>query len=142
MDRKDKNLKNEEIEAFKDSIRKTAEDLVFINFPKRIIQLDKMLVSGKLTRKLSSVDQALNIPVPEEPVCSTNDSGSSAKKRKYGECPAHPESLVGTKVLVLPNGVVPSNKFIIELIDEIKPLIQELVEDANMVSVLSIKPQS
>lgn len=42
---------------------------------------------------------------------------------------------VGTKVLVLPDGVVPSNKFIVELINEIKPLIGELVEDTNLLKM-------
>lgn len=38
-------------------------------------------------------------------------------------------------MLVLPDGVVPSNKFIVELINEIKPLIGELVEDTNLLKV-------
>ena len=42
---------------------------------------------------------------------------------------------VGTKVLVLPDGVVTSNKFIVELINEIKPLIGELVEDTNLLKM-------
>lgn len=40
----------------------------------------------------------------------------------------------GSKVLVLPNGVVTVNKKLTELIGVVKPLIRELVEDANLVS--------
>ncbi|KAG9508599.1 Proteasome activator complex subunit 3 [Fragariocoptes setiger] len=136
-----KNTKNEEVEAFKETIRKTAEELVFVKFPQRVINLDRMLVGEKLSAKLISVHQSLNIPVPD---VDSNHAGksehlesgaSSAKKRNFGECPAHPDSQTGTKVLVLPNGVVPSNKFIIDLIDEVKPLIRELVEDANMLKM-------
>ena len=38
-------------------------------------------------------------------------------------------------MLVLPNGVAPSNKVIVELIDIVKPLIRGLVEDANLVRI-------
>lgn len=38
-------------------------------------------------------------------------------------------------MLVLPNGVVSSNKFIVELTDKIKPLISELVEDTNLLKM-------
>lgn len=61
---------------------------------------------------------------------------ASATKRRFAQCPAHLDNTtVGTKVLVLPDGVVPSNKFIVELINEIKPLIGELVEDTNLLKM-------
>lgn len=44
------------------------------------------------------------------------------------------EKLSGCKVWVLPNGISPCNKHITELVDIVKPLIRELVEDANLVS--------
>lgn len=57
-------------------------------------------------------------------------------KRKCPPCPTHQETMtIGTKVLVLPDGVVSSNKFIVELINEIKPLIGELVEDTNLLKM-------
>ncbi len=40
----------------------------------------------------------------------------------------------GTKVLALPGGPVPVNHHIVELIDEIKPKIRELIDYANKVS--------
>ena len=43
------------------------------------------------------------------------------------------DGLTGTKVLVLPNGVAPCNKHVVELIETVKPLIRQLVEDANLV---------
>ena len=39
----------------------------------------------------------------------------------------------GSKVLALPGGAVPSNHHIIELVDEIKPKIRELIDNANKV---------
>ena len=44
--------------------------------------------------------------------------------------------LPGTKVFILPNGPVPCNKHITDLIQMVKPLIRKLVDDANFVSKL------
>jgi len=54
-----------EMDAFKSHILKTAEDMVVNKFPNRIVMLNKMLGSGKLTRDPSSVFQKINIPVPD-----------------------------------------------------------------------------
>lgn len=161
MDRKDKFPPSPEVEAFKQTILKTAEDLFVNKFPKKIVQLNKMLSSGKLTCAPSSVYQKINIPVPDvsametdsssapqpataaasaapkkEAGASNGESGPPPNKKRFATCPAHPENVVvGTKVLVLPDGVVPSNKFIVELINEIKPLIGELVEDTNLLKM-------
>ena len=45
----------------------------------------------------------------------------------------------GTKVLALPGGAVPSNHHIIQLVDEIKPKIRELIDNANKVNCLEKK---
>lgn len=63
--RKEKFPHSAEVEAFKQSILKTAEELVVNKFPKRIVQLNKMLSSGKLTCDPSSVYQKINVPVPD-----------------------------------------------------------------------------
>lgn len=130
MDKKDKFPHSPEVDAFKQNILKTAEDMVVNKFPKRIIQLNKMLSLGKLICNPSSVYQKINVPVPDVAAAEPN-----AAKRKFSQCPAHLDSIVGTKVLVLPDGVVASNTFIVELIDEIKPLISELVEDTNLLKM-------
>lgn len=171
MDKKNQFPQSAEVDAFRQHILKTAEEMVVGKFPKRIVQLNKMLTSAKLTADHSSVYQKINIPVPDcsEPASTTatssssslaataasksggsssnkaepqtessanGETGPSASKRRFAQCPAHLDNVtVGTKVLVLPDGVVPSNKFIVELINEIKPLIGELVEDTNLLKV-------
>lgn len=77
MDKKDKFPHNPEVEAFKQNILKTAEDMVVNKFPQRIIQLNKMLSSGKLTSKPSSVYQKINVPVPD---VSDRDSNSNTSQ--------------------------------------------------------------
>ena len=42
---------------------------------------------------------------------------------------------VGTPVMILPNGPAPSNKKLVVLAEKIKPLIRDLIDHANMVSV-------
>lgn len=81
---------------------------------------------------MEDVHYDVNIPVPEAPV--ENHSGGdtpASKKRKFQEV-SH-EEISGSKVLVLPNGVSPSNKLIKELIQLVKPKMKKLVEDANLV---------
>lgn len=63
-----------EMEAFKNHILKTAEDMVVNKFPNRIVMLNKMLGSGKLTLDPSTVFQKINIPVPDVSEISSNAS--------------------------------------------------------------------
>lgn len=65
MDKKEKFSSNAEVDAFKQTILKKAEDLVVIKFPKRIVQLNKMLSSGLLTSDPKAVYQKINIPIPD-----------------------------------------------------------------------------
>lgn len=66
-----------EVDAFRQTILKTAEELVVNKFPKRIVQLNTMLTSGKLTSSPSSVYQKINIPVPEVP---SRDQGHTSSQ--------------------------------------------------------------
>lgn len=76
-----------------------------------------------------------NIPIPsvgEEECDSTGES--SGKKRKLDEFVFKGTTVSGTRVLALPNGLAPCNSNIRALIDQVKPSVIQLVEDANMVS--------
>ena len=44
-------------------------------------------------------------------------------------------TIEGTRVYALPNGSVPCNKPLSDLIHLVKPHIRELVEDSNLVSI-------
>lgn len=84
-----------------------------------------------LNRDLSSVHQDLNVPIPDPILVNSNSDLPVAKKMKY-EHNAQPD---GTKVMILPNGPVPCNKSLCELIHLVKPHIRQLVEDSNLVGV-------
>lgn len=73
---------NAEVQSFKENILKTAEELVVNKFPKRIIQLNKLLTSGKLTSHPSSVYQKINIPIPESSLTATTSSKQATTDQK------------------------------------------------------------
>lgn len=80
-----------------------------------------------------------NIPIPkigEEEECENSTGSSSGKKRKLDdEFVIKGATATGTRVLALPNGVAPCNPNIKALIDQVKPSVIQLVEDANMVCI-------
>jgi len=127
---------NQEVHDFKEQIKKDAEALVLKTFPRKILELQALLTGNKFNHKnLSDICTDINIPIPEHPfVNHENDSGDLPnKKRKYTAIDC--DGLSGTKVLVLPNGIAPCNKYVVELIEVVKPLIRQLVEDANLLKM-------
>ncbi|XP_054169226.1 proteasome activator complex subunit 3-like isoform X2 [Oppia nitens] len=130
---------NKEVHEFKEQIKKEAETLVLKTFPRKILELQALLNSAKFTiEKLSDICTDINIPVPT-PTDSINnhkdhsDGDLPSKKRKYEAIDC--DGISGTKVLVLPNGMAPCNKHVVQLIELVKPLIRQLVEDANLLKM-------
>lgn len=75
------------------------------------------------------------------------DVNGQSRKRKYLVLDDDNNSSVnnsknfdveGSRVLILPYGSVRCNKHIVELIDIVKPLIRQLVDDTNMVPTLCL----
>jgi len=128
---------NKEVSEFKEQIKKEAEALVLKTFPQKILDLQALLTSSKFTiKKLSDICTDINIPVPEYPFLNHTDGADGdlpSKKRKYSAIDC--DGMSGTKVLVLPNGIAPCNKHVVELIELVKPLIRQLVEDANLLKM-------
>lgn len=77
-------------------------------------------------RNFVDVHQDLNIPVPDPIIYNSHTDLPVAKKPKLDQD--------GTKVMILPTGSVPTNKNLVDLIDNVKPHIRKLVEDSNLVS--------
>lgn len=77
--------------------------------------------------------QDLNIPVPD-PIILTpaaSDTETPPAKRARVEV----DNATGTRVMALPSGSVECNKPISDLIQVVKPIIRELVEDSNMLKM-------
>ena len=58
----------------------------------------------------------------------------------YPKNPTNESNISGTRVLVFPGGPVPFNKFVRTYCEKAKPLMQGLMEHANMVSPLIFHP--
>lgn len=72
--------------------------------------------------------------VCHSPPCTlSHDGDPPGKKRKTPDGGAE-DAVTGAKVFVLPSGSVPINSHITQMVDTIKPLICQLVEEANLVS--------
>lgn len=119
------------MQEYKDSLKLKAEQLILKGFPEKICKLNEVLETPMfLNRDLSSVHQDLNIPVPDPILVNSNSDLHEAKKRKFDN---NATPIDGTKVMILPNGSVPCNKKLCELILLVKPHIRQLVEDSNLV---------
>lgn len=104
-------------------------------FPEKIVKLNELLETpGFCNRKLSDVHQELNVPIPDPIILNHSADGPATKKLKLDN---NGEETSGTKVMVLPNGPVPCNKKLCDLIHIVKPYIRQLLEDSNLVSINS-----
>uniref|UniRef100_A0A2L2XXS9 Proteasome activator complex subunit 3 n=2 Tax=Parasteatoda tepidariorum TaxID=114398 RepID=A0A2L2XXS9_PARTP len=123
------------VNEYKEKVKSQAENLVINVFPQKILELEAILQNEKLTKpQLSSIHCDLNIPVPEPPLLNHDSDEVPSKKRKFGIM-NDASDIQGTKVLLLPNGTVPSNTHIVDVVELVKPRIQQLVEDANVLKM-------
>ena len=74
------------------------------------------------------VDLNIPVPAPEE---VTNGGETESKKRKLEK----QDDLEGSKVYVLPGGIVKTNPTITELLRVVKPHLRQLVQDTNLLKM-------
>ncbi|EHB18357.1 Proteasome activator complex subunit 3 [Heterocephalus glaber] len=120
------------VDSFRERITSEAEDLVANFFPKKLLELDSFLKEPILNiHDLTQIHSDMNLPVPD-PILLTNShdglDGPTYKKRKLDECE---EALQGTKVFVMPNGMLKSNQQLVDIIEKVKPEIRLLIEKCN-----------
>jgi proteasome activator subunit 3 (PA28 gamma) len=128
---------SEEIDSFKEKVKKDAEELILTKFPKKILDLDALLNGEKFSPNLDLTRVDINIPVPESPThenANTSGEGLPAKRRQtlkqsFDEIENEDEMSLLNKPFLFPMGVVESNKILMELIDVLKPQMLELIED-------------
>lgn len=124
------------VQEYKDSLKQKAEHLIVKGFPEKIVKLNELLETSHFrNRSLSDVHQDLNIPVPPPATPASNNEPQAKRPRVESSEVSSNTSIEGTKVYVLPNGTVPCNKPLSELIHLVKPHIRELVEDSNLLKM-------
>lgn len=133
------NRPHPQVQDYKDTLIKKAENLIIYGFPEKIVELNEMLATPMFSeRNFDEVHQDLNIPVPDAlPVenNSASDASEPAAKRPRVDC-----FIPGTKVMALPNGTVPCNTPLCDMIKVVKPIIRTLVEDCKYPSRLITAP--
>ncbi|XP_035231302.1 proteasome activator complex subunit 3-like [Stegodyphus dumicola] len=124
------------VNEYKEKVKLQAEELVLNIFPQKILELEALLKTEKFTvTDLSSIHCELNIPIPDPPYVNHDTDEIPTKKRKFNVLSNDIPEVQGTKVLLLPNGTVPSNNHIVGVVELVKPRIQQLVEDANVLKM-------
>ncbi|XP_059051801.1 proteasome activator complex subunit 3 isoform X2 [Achroia grisella] len=122
------------VQEYKDSLKQKAEHLIIKGFPEKIVKLNELLETPNFqNRDLADVHQDLNIPVPP-PVAGLNEPNAKRARLDSSEVSSN-TTIEGTKVYALPNGTVPCNKPLSDLIHLVKPHIRELVEDSNLLKM-------
>lgn len=117
-------------------MKKQAEELVLKGFPETIVKLNNILETSQFkNRRFEDVHQDLNIPIPDPIILNSHTDMPPSKKTKLDNSISND----GTKVMILPTGSVPTNKNLVELIENVKPHIRKLVEDSNLVLINQTK---
>ncbi|XP_039595423.1 proteasome activator complex subunit 3 [Polypterus senegalus] len=125
------------VSAFRERIFSEAEDLVANFFPKKLLELDHFLKDPLINvLDLNEIHSEINLSVPD-PILLTNshdglEGPQNAKKRKQEDIE---ENCQGTKVFVMPGGMMKSNNKLVELIEKVKPEIRTLIEKCNTVKM-------
>ncbi|XP_064177836.1 proteasome activator complex subunit 3 isoform X1 [Anguilla rostrata] len=134
------------VDAFRERITGEAEDLVANFFPKKLLELDHFLKDPILNiHELKDIHSEINLTVPD-PILLTNShdglegplfaSQQNAKKRKLEDAASEDNCQVaGTKVFVMPGGMMKSNNKLVDLIEKVKPEIRTLIEKCNTVKM-------
>ncbi|XP_071403058.1 proteasome activator complex subunit 3-like isoform X3 [Centroberyx affinis] len=128
------------VDTFREQITSEAEHLVASFFPKKLLELDAFLKEPVLNvSDLKEIHSEIKFKVPD-PILFTNSHDGldtlphqNAKKRKMEDGVA--DENWGTKVLVMPEGMMRSNAQLVDLIERVKPEIRTLIEKCNTVKM-------
>ncbi|XP_077358702.1 proteasome activator complex subunit 3 isoform X1 [Festucalex cinctus] len=146
------------VDAFRERITAEAEDLVANFFPKKLLELDHFLKEPIINIvELKEIHSDINLTVPDPILLPNLHDGldsQNARKRKLedgdmedkgeldtatGLCGPRLISpfcaVTGTKVFVMPGGMMKSNGNLVDLIEKVKPEIRTLIEKCNTVKM-------
>lgn len=125
------------VDSFRERITGEAEDLVANFFPKKLLELDHFLKDPIINiTELKEIHSEINITVPDPILLPNLHDGleQNAKKRKLDDLGGD-DIVAGTKVFVMPGGMMKSNSNLVELIEKVKPEIRTLIEKCNTVKM-------
>lgn len=116
---------------FHETVRKEAEDSVKNFFPDRVFELDKLLKSDMFSiESVERVQKAVTVPINRND--GHIDVEPSPKKRKIID---GLESLASNHLPPALQAHIPCNKYLLQVIEVLKPKIQTLMEKCNTVKM-------
>jgi len=120
----------DQLGEYKAKLSKEAETLL-LNMPARVKELEDLLAGSDLSLvNPSRVVVDLDIPVPASEDKKNGDLGETKKRKLDDEV-----DMEGSKVFVLPNGIVKTNPTITRLLKLVKPHLRQLVQDTNLLKM-------
>jgi proteasome activator subunit 3 (PA28 gamma) len=122
------------LNEYKAACKKQAEVIFKEIFPGKVLELNALLESEKFSLvRLAEFEAKINIPVPDVKLLNNEPS---AKKRK-SDClnDNNDNDVQGTQVILMPNGSIPINQQIAEIIEIVKPQAIELIGYANQIKM-------
>jgi proteasome activator subunit 3 (PA28 gamma) len=126
----------EQVSEYKENLKKEARHIIEDIFPRKVIELNALLESKKFSvSRLEELNCPPDIPIPAPILLNHNSDGQATKKRKVDHINNDVEEISGSKVLLFPNGEVPPNKHIVELVDIVKPEVIELIDYGNKIKM-------
>lgn len=116
---------------FHETVRKEAEDAVKNFFPDRVFELDKLLKSDMFDKdSIVRVQKAVDMPVYKND--TVTDAEPCNKKRKVAD--GHDAQIVNHSLSSFITHI-PCNKYLLQVIELLKPKIQTLMEKCNTVKM-------
>ncbi|KAK7797434.1 hypothetical protein U0070_025293 [Myodes glareolus] len=77
----------------------------------------------------------MNLPVPDPILLTNSHDGLDDPTYKKCRLDESEEAFQGTKVFVMPNGILQSNQQPVDIIEKVKPEIRLLIEKCNTVKM-------
>ncbi|KAI1725308.1 proteasome activator pa28 beta subunit domain-containing protein [Ditylenchus destructor] len=109
--------------SYRESLLQEAERIVLEKFPQKVVEFNELLKTKKF------------IPIEQHGKAKllNNDDGPEAKRSKNDI--VNEKIATGTPVYGFKNGTVPCNAKLAEMIEIVKPLLREAVEDVNKIKI-------
>ncbi|KAI1731804.1 proteasome activator pa28 beta subunit domain-containing protein [Ditylenchus destructor] len=109
--------------SYRESLLQEAETIVLEKFPQKVVEFNELLK----TKKFIPIEQHGKVKL------LNNDDGPEAKRSKNDV--VNDKIATGTPVYGFKNGTVPCNAKLAEMIEIVKPLLREAVEDVNKIKI-------
>ena len=118
----DNTSKDKALEELKEKTKQSLDKLILEKFPKKILELNKLIEEKFNVKGMSTLTSTVNIPIPDKP-----------SDQKIPETTPQSREGIDKRVFLFPNGVNESNEQIVKLSAIVKPLLLDFVTDMRTI---------